>query len=164
MEDYKLLLYILAAVAYFLFSAWRKAFKATDEEAEAKPQPMKEKKLPPKPVTPAAPSTSFEDILRELQPKLERAKEQAQTIREQIKPEQANPVISYEAVKPKAVSLEEAANSRESTRRMEELRKQNFKPYAIQQPEVSPYAKLLRNPNSVREAFILSEIFQRKYN
>ncbi|WP_242928056.1 hypothetical protein [Pontibacter vulgaris] len=164
MEDYKLLLYILAAVAYFLFSAWRKAFKGSGEVMPPNQQPAKEKEMPVKPLRPIAPRTSFEDILRELQPKLERAKEQEAATLEEYKPRQPKPVVNYETITPKAISLEEPADRSVADKKMQESRREAFKPYAIKQQQVSPYAKLLRNPNTAREAFILSEIFQRKYN
>jgi hypothetical protein len=42
-------------------------------------------------------------------------------------------------------------------------RKPRFEPFEPERQRVSPYARLLRNPQSAREAFILTEIFRRKY-
>ncbi len=42
-------------------------------------------------------------------------------------------------------------------------RKPRFEPFETERQRVSPYARLLRNPQSAREAFILTEIFRRKY-
>jgi hypothetical protein len=44
-----------------------------------------------------------------------------------------------------------------------DTRKPRFEPFEPEKQKVSPYARLLRNAQTAREAFILSEIFKRKY-
>jgi hypothetical protein len=44
-----------------------------------------------------------------------------------------------------------------------DTRKPRFEPFEQEQKKVNRYAKLLSNPQSAREAFILTEIFRRKY-
>ncbi len=44
-----------------------------------------------------------------------------------------------------------------------DTRKPRFEPFEPEKQKVSPYARLLRNAQTAREAFILTEIFKRKY-
>ena len=171
MDDYKIILYILAAVAYFLFNAWRKAFKGDDTVA---PPPVQQGQEPkqvatqqtrPVPQRPAMPPTSFEDILRELQPKLERAKEVARPVLEkpvaEAKPEPA--FSKYEQSQP-ALSLENPAEAKEAARRTQRKNIPAFEAY-VQKPVAieNRYAALLRNPVTVRDAVIVSEILKPKF-
>lgn len=181
MEDFKFIFYIVLAVAYFLFTNWRKFMKGIDEEPKKFRDPDAGPEQPqPKPQQqhrPSAPSTSFGDILRELQPKVERARERAKTTVEtataQIptpplveKPKYRNYEAEY-AVKSQSYTDERLAEAREISRRTQEVRrKEAFVPYAqIAKKEQSGKiaVELLRNPTTAREAFILSEIFQRRY-
>lgn len=180
MEDFKFIFYILLAVAYFLFTNWRKFMKGIDEEPkkfrdpDASPeQPYAEpRQHPQRQNTP--PPTSFEDILRELQPKAERAQQQAKTTVETVKAEIPVPVEkpkyrNYEAEyasRAQSYSDERLAEARESSRRSQEVRrKQAFEPYAKpkEKQKERVAVELLRNPTTAREAFILSEILQRRY-
>ncbi|WP_114783410.1 hypothetical protein [Botryobacter ruber] len=182
MEDLKVILYILAAVAFFLYNTWRKAFK--DKEEEMPPEvPSKRKPAsqpqPPKPQQhrqqapqrPAAPSTSLEDILRELQPKAERAKEQARPVVEKVKekvpsPPPPRPAKSYEVAAEEALSLENPEEAREAMRRAQRrqiAQHEAFEAYKASARQKSKYAAMLQNPQTARDAFVLSEIFQRKY-
>ncbi|GAB3814014.1 hypothetical protein [Pontibacter rugosus] len=179
MEDYKIILYILAAVAYFVVSQWRKAFKTPDDKSpEVKPkrtvasQPQQR---------PAQPVTSFEDILKELQPKAEKAKSQGKTlvqdarefVGEKVLPplatESAQPVFnkynSYEEKPERARSWEKRAEAIEAAKNSKFREQKSFVPNE-KAVELKPsrFAALLRNPSSVRDAVILTEIFNRKYN
>ena len=190
MEDFKLILYILAIVAYFIYTSWRKAFKTPDEEKKPRtpverpvPDRSARERLPrerptplPIPATtsqprqqrPSAPATSFEDILREMQSKMERANEQNKAPVEQPRPV-LQPTLqpTFRTEEPRRVlSLEnpEQARAYEQERRgrlataeaVRQAKKQN------RQPVPNRYAELLNNPESVRQAFIMSEIFNRK--
>ena len=171
MDDIQFILYILAAVAYFLFMQWRKAFQ-TPSEQEEEEQPQRRR--PQQPQQPQRPVTSFEDILRELQPKAEKARAEFETAKEKVK-ETVLPVIiaeeaapkykNYDQMPPKALSWEKKLEAKEAQKRAQERRQPVFKAYAQEQhvPE-SRYARMLRNPATVKDAFILSEIFRRKYN
>ncbi|GAB3195528.1 hypothetical protein ABID22_001516 [Pontibacter aydingkolensis] len=173
MDDFKIILYILAAVAYFLFTQWRKAFNTPgDKEQEMEEQKPQRRRVEPQ--QPQRPVTSFEDILRELQPKVDKGRAEAEIARERVREIVTPPVIaeervpkykSYEGTTQKALSWENAADAREAKRRSKEMREPVFKAYAQEsEAPTSRYAKLLRNPASVKEAFILTEIFNRKYN
>ncbi|TXK47676.1 hypothetical protein FVR03_09020 [Pontibacter qinzhouensis] len=184
MEDLKPILYVLAAVAYFVYSFWRKAFKDNpevkppDELPEQNRRPVASR---PQPQQPHGPPTSFEDILRELQPKLDKAKEQGRTSIDTAK-EKAKPVVfpsaparSYEATKPAERSLEAPLELIEARRKAEEARRTADRlaaraaasaiPVApVPQEPASKHriAAMLRNPKTVRDAVILSEVLQRK--
>ena len=172
MEDFKLILYVLAAVAYFIFMQWRKAFNAPKEEDEAPRGQGRGAQAP------ARPATSFEDILRELQPKLERAEAKGKAVVERPRelagpvgapfPPVAAPVVkNYEAPTPdaKVLSWEQPSEARIAAKLLEERRTKNhFTSYERKQTAVNKYATLLRNPASAREAFVLTEIFNRKYS
>lgn len=179
MEDFKLILYVLAIVAYFIYNAWRKAFKTPDEDGRPdappierpkrerpKPQPMPTAQ--PRQKRPAAPATSFEDILREMQSKMERANEQSRRPVEQPQPvlQPISPPYAKESEPRRALSLENPEQARiykqqrkeriAAADALHEQRKQDRR----EVPNV--YAQLLQNPHSARQAFIMSEIFNRK--
>ena len=169
MDDFKIILYILAAVAYFLFTQWRKAFQTPDEQQDVEPRPQRKKVMPQQPPKPV---TSFEDILRELQPKAERREAEAgapmEMPREVVPPViRAEPVPkyrSYEQNVPKVLSWEKKAEAIEAQKRSMERRQPVFKSYTKEQEEPAyRYARMLRNPATVRDAVILTEIFNRKY-
>lgn len=174
MEDYKFIIYILLAVAYFIISNWRKFMKGIDDPAQPKkfinPNEVPEQT---RPQVPTAPATSFEDIMRELQPKAARAKEQVKNTVETAKadiPTASEIATRYrnydEEYAPRAYTDERLAEAREKSRKLQQSRREEaFVPYAKnkQQGRKSIAVELLRNPTSAREAFILSEIFQRKY-
>lgn len=171
MEDFKLILYVLAAVAYFIFMQWRKAFNAPNDDADV--EPRKQERRAPYPVKPA---TSFEDILRELQPKLdqgeakgkavmERSKEPARPFETPVAPvlEAKSLVRSYEDTAPRALSWEKPAEAMQAARNLEDRRNRKRFGHKYQAP-INRYATLLRNPLSARDAVILTEIFNRKYD
>ncbi|WP_347159280.1 hypothetical protein [Pontibacter chitinilyticus] len=171
MEDYKILIYILLGVAYLIFMNWRKAFKDPNEAnlpEEDAPSPAKRIR----PQRPPAPATSFEEMLRQLQPKAEQAqakgeelviiaKEKAQQV---FTPEPKVTVIDYEtAPAQRALSWEKRAEALEAARHSQQRRQSGFSAYDKPQPPKQRYQELLQDPASARDAFILSEIFQRKY-
>ncbi|MER2998331.1 hypothetical protein [Pontibacter populi] len=166
MEDFKVIFYILLAVGYFLFTFFRKYFKEDNNQ----PKKFRDENEPPvqRPQTqsrPAVPVTSFEDILRELQPKMEQAKAQTREVIYEKPVKQFNtvetPKVSvYEHQAPAAVSLERTIPKRKPIERTA-----SFEHYEVK-PKVALRAfdpSILRNPTTARDAFILSEIFNRKY-
>ncbi|RIJ41582.1 hypothetical protein [Pontibacter oryzae] len=167
MDDYKIIIYILAAAAYFLITQWRKAFKSdtdTDERPPREQQTYREQ--PPRPVT------SFEDILREMQPKAKRATQEARE-RVQEAVTQTIPTVaatttqskykSYEGPAPKVLSWEKPAEALEAAKRSRLHREKSFDAYERKRRVSSKYAEILKNPTTARDAVILSEIFNRKY-
>lgn len=171
MDDYKIIIYILAAAAYFLITQWRKAFKSdadTDERPPREQQTYREQ--PPRPVT------SFEDILREMQPQAQKATQEAKERVQEAVTQTLSPVTSqaatatqrkyksYEGPAPKALSWEKPAEALEAAKRSKLHREKSYDGYEKKQQASSKYAKLLKNPSTAREAVILSEIFNRKYS
>jgi len=164
MEDFKVIFYILLAVGYFLFNFFRKYFK----EDNSQPKKFRSEHEPPvqRPVQrPPVPVTSFEDILRELQPKVEQARTQAREVTyeqpaQPVYTSEAATVSAYEHKAPEAISLEQRMPKRPPIER-----KASFEPYTIKPTttlrKFDP--SILRNPTTARDAFILSEIFNRKY-
>ncbi|MEJ8802257.1 hypothetical protein [Pontibacter sp. H249] len=171
MEDFKIILYILAAVAYFLFTQWRKAFSAPEQEEEERPKPKRVQQQQPQ--QPPRPVTSFEDILRELQPKMEQDRAEPIPAREfarEVTPaplatatESTTKYKSYEQAAPKILSWEKKAEAIEAQKRSMERRQPVFKAYNQEKAPESRYAKLLRNPTTVKDAVILTEILKRKF-
>ncbi|WP_299699880.1 hypothetical protein [uncultured Pontibacter sp.] len=181
MEDFKLILYILAIVAYFIYTAWRKAFKTPDDDGRPDaPQEQPQRERPaPRPIStqqpqprqqqrPSAPATSFEDILREMQTKMERVNEQNRPPVEKPKPV-LQPVMqpaAKERVPMRALSLEDPEQARLYNKKRKDRIEAADALYEIKKQErkVVPnvYGELLHNPQSIRQAFILSEIFNRK--
>ena len=163
MEDFKVIFYILLAVGYFVFSFLRKYFK----EDPSQPKKFRDENEPPvqRPIQrPTVPVTSFEDILRELQPKMEQAKAQS---REIVYEQPAQPVYAetakvsaYEHKAPEAISLEQRMPKRPPIERQASFEPYTIKPtYSLRKFDPS----ILRNPTTARDALILSEIFNRKY-
>lgn len=180
MEDFKLILYILAIVAYFIYTAWRKAFKTPDDDGRPpapQEQPPRERPAPrampsqPQPrqqQRPSGPATSFEDILREMQSKMERANEQNRAPVEKPKPvlQPAMQPVVREREATRALSLEDPEQARLYNLKRKERLAASDKLFEAKKQErkAAPniYSELLHNPQSVRQAFILSEIFNRK--
>ncbi|PTX20112.1 hypothetical protein C8N40_103187 [Pontibacter mucosus] len=174
MEDLQIIIYILAAVAYFIITQWRKAFSGGDEDVDVEPRRARPQQ-PPKPVT------SFEDILRELQPKLDQANRQGQEVVRQTK-ERAREIVqpapamvpaeaparkykNYDEVAPKALSWEKRAEAIEAAKQSK-LREQKTTRDAepVRVTRTNRYKEMLRNPATARDAVILSEIFNRRYS
>ncbi|MEJ8756616.1 hypothetical protein WG947_06395 [Pontibacter sp. H259] len=165
MEDFKVIFYILLAVGYFVFSFLRKYFK----EDPSQPKKFRDENEPPvqRPVQrPPVPVTSFEDILRELQPKMEQAKAQTKevvTYEQPVKPAysaETAKVSTYEHKAPEAISLEERMIKKPRVERQASFEPYSIKPtYTLRKFDPS----ILRNPTTARDAFILSEIFNRRY-
>jgi len=145
--------------------------KGIDEEPKQFRDPEAAPERPiVQPMQSQAPSTSFDEILRELQPKAARAQAKAEAVVESVKTEVETKVSKYknydEAYASEKYTDERIAAAKETARRAQEARrKQAFTPYVPSQQEESKGVALdlLRNPATAREAFILSEIFQRKY-
>jgi hypothetical protein len=181
MEDLKPILYILAIVAYFIYTAWRKAFKTPDDDGRPdapQPQPPRERPAPrPMPTQqpqprqqqrPSGPATSFEDILREMQTKMDRANEQNRPPVEKPKPvlQPTMQPVERERVPMRALSLEDPEQARLYNQKRKDRIAASDALYEQKKQErkavPNVYGQLLHNPQTVRQAFILSEIFNRK--
>jgi hypothetical protein len=128
---------------------------------------------PPAPASTPEPFTTAQNHTFERRPSYERLEQ---------------PEVNYEQLEQSDVSYEQAPSADELAPRLERVpryaneagevdyedpkraayagldsRKPRFEPFETERQRVSPYARLLRNPQSAREAFILTEIFRRKY-
>lgn len=166
MEDFKILFYIFAAVIFFVVRMWLKAFKNTNATRRVSIPVPKNQPV----VTPKLPSTSYQDILKELQASGERARQV-----------------------PKTPSLEKDYSSENRSREAKSLEKINTPTYSLEgiptlaktpskkpssielarqaKPKITTsaerqinYNRLLQNPQNIRTAFIMSEILNRRFD
>lgn len=63
----------------------------------------------------------------------------------------------------KTVSAIDVVKPEKGISETERKKDQHFAPYQITKRAISPYAKLLKNKDSFKQAFILSEILNKKY-
>jgi hypothetical protein len=181
MDEYKWIIYVIAAL-YFILRSRKK--KAPEPGGDFKPfESENAPSNPNKPVT-------FEDLLREIQ--------QTKAPKPEFKPEPVRPAykqpeyVDYdEDLKSEERDLEEISQdyrknddqiyetyekakseafnrrSLEETMKVEDtvVRFGHFKGYDIQQTETvaQSIAKDFQNPENIKKAFILSEILNRKY-
>jgi hypothetical protein len=128
---------------------------------------------PPSPTSTPEPFTTAQNHTFERRPSYERLEQ---------------PEVNYEQLEQSDASYEQTPSADELAPRLERVprytneagevdyedpkraayagldsRKPRFEPFETERQRVSPYARLLRNPQSAREAFILTEIFRRKY-
>jgi hypothetical protein len=165
------IIYIVAIVAYFLY---RSVNKKKAGEAESAEDPNAE---------PPQKGMSFEDLLREIResqlPKLPEEAPKRQVIPQ---PVPATPVIRQERSFSKS-TREEVPEGVEESRYYtgsyegnkknpyQELANRNFadpesikfKSYETTVSGPNPYAELLKNPKTVREAIVVSEILRPKH-
>ncbi|WP_242919011.1 hypothetical protein [Pontibacter liquoris] len=168
MEDFKIILYILLGVAYLIFTKWLKAFKGPDDAHLPEDTRYTSKG---KPLQPPRPATSLEDMLRELQPKAQKplakgevlVQSAKEKVRQELTPRPQPVVINYEEMPVRELSWEKPAEARQVLRQSQQRRQVAFNAYDKVQAKQQPYKELLRNPTTAKDAFILSEIFKRKY-
>ncbi|MHA7131392.1 hypothetical protein [Algoriphagus namhaensis] len=166
------IIYILAVIAYFIYSATQSNKKKKQAEQNADSLPPEE--TPDRGVT-------FEDLLREIreaqspkkqpEPKPEKPQPVAQQRVEQVRPTpKPQPVRTkrYEEADDEIQYYEDAYERME--REEERLAKvaasiPSQKPIAhtTKKKKVNPYAEKLKNQRSVREAIVLGEILNRKH-
>ncbi len=128
---------------------------------------------PPSPSSTPEPFTTAQNHTFERRPSYERLEQ---------------PEVNYEQLEQSDVSYEQAPSADELAPRLERVprytneagdvdyedpkraayagldsRQPRFEPFETERKRLNPYARLLRNPQSAREAFILTEIFRRKY-
>ncbi|MDQ3289894.1 MAG: hypothetical protein M3Q05_01255 [Bacteroidota bacterium] len=161
MEEFKWLFYILLAVIILVIRMWVKAFQSPKPTSNNRPN------VPNVYPAPKPPSTSYQDILREMQTSSERAKQLApsKSLERTSKPERTVvPAKTLERTEVQSKSLETlSVKPKEVVRKptaIELARK--AKPETVQATPAVDYARLLRNPQNVRTAFILSEILNRR--
>jgi hypothetical protein len=166
MEDFGWFVPLIITVAIVALRMWAKAFQSPSGENQSQPN------IPPSRSTPRPPATSYQDILKEMQASSERA-QKAQVPEPRPVYENAR---SAEKVNIPAKSLERTPTVAKSLETLPSYERQTRKrPSAIEmagttKTSVNPtnqavnYGRLLRNPQNVRTAFVLSEVFNRKFD
>ncbi len=162
MEEFKWLFYILLAVIILVVRMWIKAFGSSKSTSANQP------KTPNVYPVPKPPATSYQDILKEMQASSERAKQVVppNTLERTTRPERINiPAKTLEKTEVRPKSLEQIYVAPKDVIRKPssiELARQAKTPVNVPVTPVVNYTRLLRNPQNVRTAFILSEILNRR--
>ncbi len=161
------IIYVVAIIAYFIYQATRK--KGQQDLPEEEPQQ-----------TPPQKGMTFEDLLKEIRqaqnpsepvlpapPKPQPPIPQAAKPIPQTKPVYRKPVVAKEEDE-EARYYEGAYSSSQKTFRKEfkdaplvELKKIDYD--ALNQKKANPYAELLKNPKTLKQAVVVSEILKPKY-
>lgn len=167
------IIYIIAIVAYFIYNASKKKKGANPMDSEDTQPEAPQKGLtfeellkeirnaqnPPMPEVPPAPkqqpvfTAPTPTTFAEPKPQPKRRFEPVEEVDDEAK--------FYEGVfesTPKKNPYQALAN-----KTFAEPEFKRFKSQEIAQPKVNPYAELLKNPKSVREAIIVSEILRPKH-
>jgi len=162
MEEFKWLFYILIAVIILVVRMWMKAFGSP--KSTSVNQPKTPKVYP----VPKPPATSYQDILKEMQASSERAKQVVppKNLERTYSPERTNkPAKSLEKTDVRPKSLEQIYVVPKDVIRKPsaiEVARQAKTPVNVPVTPAVNYTRLLRNPQNVRTAFILSEILNRR--
>ena len=164
MEEFKWIFYILLAVIVLVVRMWLKAFQSPQPAASNRP--AKPNVYP----VPNSPATAYQDILKEMQAAQSRGNNT-------LKPTSLESKSSRENTRREARSLEKTETPVKSLESLPGQPKPVIKkPSAIElarrsttrEPQVQTtginYGKLLRNPQNVRTAFIMSEILNRRFD
>jgi hypothetical protein len=165
------IIYIVAIVAYFLYRSVSKK-KGGQPEASEDPE-----------ANPPQKGLSFEDLLREIrEAQVPKLPEEVPKRKPNLQPIPVTSVTSEERNYPKPFSEQMEEGEGESTfyagsyegnkknpyldlanRTFVEPESIKFNSYQAQVPYINPYAALLKNPKSFREAIVVSEILRPKY-
>lgn len=162
------IIYIVAIVVYFLY---RSVSKKKAEQAEASEDPE---------ANPPQKGLSFEDLLREIRdaqvPKLPEEVPARKPKPQPIPVATATSEEQYSTKPFRERPQEEStyyAGSFEGNKKNPYLELSNrnfadpesikFNSYQAQVPDINPYASLLKNPKTFREAIVVSEILRPKY-
>lgn len=162
MEEFKWLFYILLAVIIWVVRMWLKAFQSPEPTSNNRP------KAPNVYPVPAPPATSYQDILKEMQASSQRAKQvNASKTLERSAPSERTviPARTLEKTDVRPKSLETILVAPKKVIRKPtaiELARRAQPPVNVPVTPPVNYARLLRNPQNVRTAFILSEILNRR--
>ena len=164
------IIYVVAIVAYFLYraSSKKKAESLPDGDNQAPEAPQK--------------GFTFEELLREIresqEPKIPEVVSEAPPVQtEEPVPTSSNykkPKLSLpqrEVVVAEGVDVEEESSRRNAQQKFYEQTESTIEPtlaarpkiYEIPQETRNPYAELLKNPKSFRDAVVVSEIIKPKH-
>ncbi|QIX59953.1 hypothetical protein FY528_17490 [Hymenobacter lutimineralis] len=182
-EKLQTILWILVALGVFIWRMIQKARATTSREKQERRFSQPDSTGKPRPVVTAAPAKSFEELLQQMMTE-NKAAPTASTATtpagRALPQEKAKPARSLEATPPTARSLETPAPKRKArsqeapaapARRASALpraavqhgQEDYWSRQAAQAQTPGSVAEQLQNPASVRQAFILSEILQRRF-
>jgi len=170
MEDLvKIIISIVAAILYFIFSS----NKSIKQQQTRRPGKMPEHNQPVKPVTPPA-KVSFEELLKELESKVEKRLPQP-SIEETIEDRKYRNKKNVEAASLESpFSYDDKYQNLQTTPSVGE-QGHSVKPHSstanLSKPSketattsvINPLTELLTDKDKLRNAFVLSEIFNRKW-
>lgn len=190
-EKLQTLLLILMGVAALIVRWWKKAQETTQREQQERRLARPDKSARPRPVVPALPATSFQELLKQMQaqnqspakpgPTRSATAPAAETTTPAGRPlprEQARGGRSLERTEVRPVSLEAPATDQAFNKPAPEVRRasarprpaasaeSNYRGYRQEAPRPgtgATVAERLRNPADLRAAFVLSEILNRRY-
>jgi hypothetical protein len=169
MEDFgKIIISIIAAIIYFIYSS----SKSVKQQQTRRPGQMPTQNQPAKPVTPPT-KVSFEELLKELEAKIqeqmpeppaeESIEDRKNRNQKKNEPVSLETLSSYDdkyqqpdAIPP-AGKQSRAIQSKYSTLDLPKLSKE------ASAEERHPISELLNDTNQIRNAFVISEIFNRKW-
>ncbi len=151
--DFTTILYILFGLIYFVFTGAAKKRKREQNQGppdSSQPEDATETLGPP----PTGRRPSFEELLEEF----------TTGKKADIEPEPIPVVPEVEIIEPapKPNIYMEALEARKSGT-AEPATFTRFEEFEQEEEMLSPYAQLMREPDGAKKAFVLSEIFNRKY-
>ncbi len=166
MEDYKFIIYIVLAIAYYIFKGMgNKKKPATRQQQDTNSQ------------APQKPTRSFEDIIREISgeaPQREERFDDPERLSDQVEERVLDQQVDDEEFEKADDTLKELYKKGERLKSIDELVdieevesvSSRFDSFAIEEEDKS-FAREIReglsDPDSAKKAIIYAEIFNRKY-
>jgi hypothetical protein len=135
----------------------------------------KKEQTPVQPTEPNAPTQNIKDILKEIESKMENSKikqtNTTKTVTSQIKSQYSKSTKPAKKVVKKQVDEEYKKPGYKSLdvvierglKEEERNRDQHLNPYKIQNKQLNSYQKLFQSKDAIKKAFIMNELFQRKF-
>jgi hypothetical protein len=184
-EDYKVIVYIILAVLYFLFSSRKKAKQKVPQNRPTSFEPVEDyKTIPtgqasktsyqPKPLVSGTPKKvlnenpspyNLEDVLKQFgqtenysTKPLPQARETKTTTYETLE----NPVSKVVDYEDNSKEIDRN-NTKQSVMLESDSSDQHMVGYKVQGQSENKYADMFKDPESAKAAFIAAEIFKRKY-
>lgn len=146
---FELLPYIIAIIIFLV-----RVFGGNKENEETQPVPAQET-LPKKSQSTQNKSTktTLDDLLKQVKKQIQEAEKESQKLSE--KPKQQK--------QPRKKKVLDVVNPERGLTDEQRKGDQHFSPYQVQQKTQSPFAKVLKNKDTFKQAIIVSEILNRKY-
>jgi cell pole-organizing protein PopZ len=143
----ELLPYIIAIIIFLV-----RIFSGNKEQSADEPTPETVPQNTKKNETKSAQQT-FDDLFKQLKKQIQEAEKTPQKTLKQPKQEK----------KPQQKKNLDVVNPERGLTQEQRKGDQHFSPYQIHQQTQSPFAKILKDKNTFKQAFIVSEILNRKY-